>query len=506
MKNYFKAHTIGIVLIVVFSFLYTIHLGRDYLTDWDECIIVEQAKEMRETGNFFTNFWNNKPLLEKPPLNAVLTQIPFLFGVNEFNARIPMVVYGGLLVLLIYYFSFKYISTIAGIISVLLFFGNNLFSVYMRHVNTDIGFTLFSFGAFVLWYEYLIDDKKPKTFVVLSGLLCGLAVLMKGLSITPYLAAFFMTGLLIQGKKSIIPFFYLILSFFILILPWHMYQYLKYGNEFLYVYFYEHLWKRSRYPVDFHFEGRLFYIKTIFRYFHTLLIAITVPFVLLLKRLFRLVVESNYKNKKVRTDIIRKFIIENRSLLALTVMFFIPLIMITNVRTRILWYVMPIFPYIILLVVFGITFFIKKVKRYKYLVGVLLFLVIITLVIREVNLNVNVVKKARDTNDKYETFKHVKNLQYKEIGYLVPEMERLSASILSPKLKLSTTFIFGGNPCARYYTNKKIHYYYSLDDFNKSLVRKIPFMIFTTDEGKIKQINKKVLYRNNSLIVFVPEI
>lgn len=504
VKRYFKSNIVAILLVIAFFFVYSINLGRDYLTDWDECVIVQQAKEMKKSGNLLTNFWNGEPLLEKPPLNAVLTQIPFLFGINEFNARIFIALYGAILSYLIYIFADKYVNRVVGIISILLFFGNNMFSVYMRHVNTDIGFTLFSFGAFLLWVIFLNKKDNLVIKVVLSGILCGLAVLIKGLSITPYLVSFFIIGLIIKREKSIIPFCILLCSFLVTILPWHLYQFIKYKNEFLYVYFYEHLWKRSRFPVDFHFEGRLFYIKKIIEYFRHLLLFIFIPIILSIKNLYKIFISDKLKtNFLVRLN---KFVEENQLLIVIMIMVLLPLFMLVNVRTRILWYIMPVFPFIILLISFSIYKLIelfnnKGIKRFL-LIFILLILIYESFI--QIKLNVNPFSKEISYNEKerYDVFLKAKDLKINKIKYLVWEPERVAEAILPSESRLSTTFRFGGNPCAVYYSDKKILYEYSLEEFIKNLRKDDYFVMYKDDFEKLKDVNKVKIYSNINFGIF----
>ena len=66
--NIIKRHW-QIIVIVLFLFVtLTLRLGRDQFLDWDECIFAQQAKEMKISGQFLTNYWNHVRLFEKPPL------------------------------------------------------------------------------------------------------------------------------------------------------------------------------------------------------------------------------------------------------------------------------------------------------------------------------------------------------------------------------------------------------------------------------------------------------
>ena len=74
----------GVVGFVALSFWYD--LGGYALLDNNEGIYAQIAREMLESGNYVTPFFNGMPYLEKPPLLFWLTALSYqLFGVSECN-------------------------------------------------------------------------------------------------------------------------------------------------------------------------------------------------------------------------------------------------------------------------------------------------------------------------------------------------------------------------------------------------------------------------------------
>src|SRR5215213_9765135 len=76
-------------------------LGNGSLSDWDESIYAQQAKEMVQRGDWMTPYWGYDLWLNKPPLYLWSAALLFqFFGVSEFWARLPSALSGIALVLL----------------------------------------------------------------------------------------------------------------------------------------------------------------------------------------------------------------------------------------------------------------------------------------------------------------------------------------------------------------------------------------------------------------------
>ena len=190
-------------------------------------------------------------------------QLPLLFGESEFWLRSISVLFGLALLSVVYAAAYRFYNLRTAITAVLILLTGNLFVGYMTKLNTDIPYSFFVFTGVVCW----ILSYKKSGLAWISGLLLGLAVLEKGLSVTPYIAALFFTLFIDLKKQYVLNFGKLLLAFLITILPWHLYQYVTNGNAFLQVYFFEHIIKRATQPVEFHYEGRLFYTKLLWQNF-----------------------------------------------------------------------------------------------------------------------------------------------------------------------------------------------------------------------------------------------
>ncbi|NTU74061.1 phospholipid carrier-dependent glycosyltransferase [Candidatus Roizmanbacteria bacterium] len=482
MYNLFRSRYFPLfIILLVFGFLFTFHLNRDPLTDWDECVYAQEGIEMHQTGNWIVNQWNKMPVFEKPPLNTILLQ-PFLFvSDTEAATRLPMVIMSLTLAVLIYTFALHYFSKRVAIMATLLLFISQLIVVYSFHVNTDMGFTLFTFAGFYLW----ICSRENSRFSYLSGIFFGLAALNKGLSVVPYLGALGFLALLTLQKEQIVNIIKTTVMFFLTILPWHLYMHLRYGWQFWHVYFVEHILQRSRYPIDFHLEGRLFYLKQIAKNTLPWLLFCVAPLIAILQHGTHLCSLLNLKT----------FVKKHYVILAVFLLIIIPLISITRVRTRIAWYAMPLYPFLAIFIAYSIDLVLQKLKKNIYTYIVLLFLSTQALFL--IWKETAPLQMQRTTDNRYAVLMKSSQYPQKDLYYLVWYSERVADAILPKEQRTSTTFTYGGNPCAVYYSRKKVHYYYSTIAFQKQIShQKGLYLIQNGDKGILKGISYKVLYEN----------
>ena len=69
------------------------------LVDETEPLFAEAARQMYETGDWITPYFNGEPLFDKPPLIYWLIVLGFrIFGVNEWAVRLPSALAGAALV------------------------------------------------------------------------------------------------------------------------------------------------------------------------------------------------------------------------------------------------------------------------------------------------------------------------------------------------------------------------------------------------------------------------
>lgn len=133
------------LLITVIALIFISVIGRDHLLDWDECVFAQEAKEMLSTRDFLTYHWNGVRLFEKPPLTGWIISFFYLFGIDEFTARLPATLGGISLLIAVYVFSVRFFNKRTALLSALILLSTQFFTVYTIRINSDIFFTLFTF-------------------------------------------------------------------------------------------------------------------------------------------------------------------------------------------------------------------------------------------------------------------------------------------------------------------------------------------------------------------------
>ncbi len=480
-----------ILILVVAGFMMFFRLGRDSFWDWDECIYSQYGKTMKLTGNFLTNQWLGQARLEKPPLYSWLLQVPYLFGINEFNARVLSVIATFVLLIFVYFFAKKFFSERVAVLSTLLMLTAETLVVYSIRVNTDTFFTLFIFLGFFFW---ILSDKKSK-FSYLSGLFFASSVMVKGLGITAYLTAIFLSILINFKREKFMNFIKMLSSFLVLIVPWHIYEYFTYGNQFIHVYIVENLIQRAKNPIEFHFGGRLFYIKLAYEELQPWILAI------IILPLFYLLKLKKYLSLKAAGKELRS----KEILFTLLLLIIIPFISISSIQTKIAWYLMPIYPFLAIFLAYSLDLLLKNIRHHFLSTGLMwLFILLIAtdafwLLYRETKFY----QSYPDISPRNKVAIISRNYPQKSLDYLVQFSERRGRETLAPNLTTSTTFVYGGNACAVYYSDKKVNYYYSTTDFVQRVKRGGGlYLIENGDLHFINQLPVKTLYKNSDFKLF----
>jgi 4-amino-4-deoxy-L-arabinose transferase-like glycosyltransferase len=481
-KNYWQ---IFLILLII-GVLFLARADKGYLEDWDECIYAQYAREMKNTGQLLTYQWNGNFIFEKAPLYGLLMQIPYFFGVNEFTSRFLSVIFGMILLIFMYFFVQRNFSKLTALMSITILLTSQAFIQAMYKVNTDIGFILYSFLGFYFWEESI---KKPK-YIYLSGFFYALAALHKGLIILFYLFAIFVT--LFTHKKRIIYINYIkvICIFLVFILPWHIYQILVHGNDFIQVYFIDNLLIRSTYSI--------FPEKTLFFYFKEIHYNFFPWYVSIIFFVFTITIKffiTRYRNISYK-----------REILDVSILLVVVFVLLSIVRTKINIYIMPLYPLLAVLMAycFDVGFvnkkILNKIKLLEFFYALILFHALLTVINETI-----FVKDITYAQTSYDAFMHINNYSHKDLEYLVDPYYRSIKKSPGVKKTIPAQFAYGEKPCVAFYTNKHINLYYSINDFKHKIINsnsKGLFLINKNDEYLINHLLLNVLYKNNGYIIF----
>ena len=346
MKRFSK---LFLFIFAFFAFSMLLHLGRDLLFDWDECLYGQYAKEMVQSGHFLTNIWNGYIDLQKPPLYSWLLQLPLLFGRNEFTLRI-LTVFGALgIITSTYLFAKKYFSEFVAILSVLILLCAELFVIYSTKMTTDMLYTLFIFLGVWSWlHSGQKGVSRSKIYVLCSGILFGLAIMVKGIGALQFLLALFIALFLNFNKKRLLDFIRVCAICAAVVIPWHLITYLTYGDRFIKVYIFDNIIKRSRYPIEFHRERIWFYFVLLYRELSPWIFAF---FIFPITSFFNLLKTKKWGFKKYEM------------VYTILLLIIIPLASITRVQTRIAWYALPIYPFLAIYLAYNLDLLIRRLSN-----------------------------------------------------------------------------------------------------------------------------------------------
>ncbi len=424
------------IFLLSIYFVLMINLGRDALFDWDEGIYGELGRQMTLTKDFLISSWNGAPWLEKPPGIAWVSGLGiFLFGPSSYGARFFMPLIAVYVLYVVYRIgthlgSYKHGLLAAGILA-----GFNLFLGRTRAVNTDMPL-LASIATTIL---FLLENR-PAWWVALS--IFG-GVWFKGiaglLSVIIALPLF-----LTKSKKYLVS---LLVVSSLLIIPWHLYAYLKHGQDFLTPYFFEQVLRRATAQIEFHFEPRWYYFTYLYENLGLgVLLVAGIGMLSLVQKFF-----TSSKNRWLYASILWWALA--------------PLAIFTLAKTRLFWYILPIYPALSLL----IAEIIGRFSTTKVQQRVLLILSIGVLAqgLLTASRSVEIDKKTAVMPDRLAVVSSLSSMSDQKLAILVPESERLAEALLPEVAKLTSSFRYGGMPSIVFYYQGPVEFYYNIDLFRE---------------------------------------
>jgi 4-amino-4-deoxy-L-arabinose transferase-like glycosyltransferase len=269
MRWLISAGVFGLALVLLFY-----QLGGGSLYDWDEAIYAQAAKEMLYSRDWGTMTWDGYPFFHKPPLYFWLTALTYhVIGINELAARFWAALFGFGVVGLTFILGLRLRSWAVGTGAALLLLGvdHAYYSQWWNFLSLSrVGTmdTALTFWIMVaLWLAW--EAERRPWLLALIGLPVGLAILTKA---WPGLFAVVIVVLyrVLATKTSARANGYWAVAGLLavgLILPWHLWQYSRYGQPFLREYIGFNLVERAFQALEEHGGGPLFYLDVVRRGF-----------------------------------------------------------------------------------------------------------------------------------------------------------------------------------------------------------------------------------------------
>jgi len=356
-----------LLLAVLAATLIFWRLGEGSLSDYDEADYAQSAREMLWWNDLFTPRWNGMEFFDKPPLALWLTALAYeILGVNEFSARLVSATSGVLTVLLVYLLGramFGSRATGLGAAVMLLTISRNLFSHSYNFVSLarvgQLDMLLILLMTLSVWLAWRAQ-RDPKALIWL-GIPLGLGLMAK--SIAGFMAygivgLFFLTSYCLRADRAERPPWWWrketlwgILLSAVAALPWHVGQLLIWGRRF---------W--NSYMVSLtvgyvtgdqgHTQDAFFYLRSLQRGFPVLYPVVALAVAYGVYRVLRhtLSPQSAGEGRAVDSHHLQdEGVPEDRAILLLLCWTAVPFVLYNLSRSKIGWYMIPIYPALTLL-------------------------------------------------------------------------------------------------------------------------------------------------------------
>jgi 4-amino-4-deoxy-L-arabinose transferase-like glycosyltransferase len=322
-------------------------LGKTHLIPWDEAIYAKIAKNMVTGKSYLSQtWWGGLPWFEKPPFYMwSMALFMKILGFTELAARLPSAIFGLGTVILVYLMGvhiFK--DKVVGFLSGFALLTTFHFLYYSRASMLDVTSTFFV--TLSLYVYFLVSGNRVKTGKpspkpwqnpwTLAGLSCGFAVLTKGVVGFLPIPIIFLNEIINEGYlkepfsrvrwKNYWTFGLACIAVF---LPWHLIMYVQYGNEFLNNYIGYHVITRATQEIE--DKG-----MPIWWYLEVMKVSMRIWFVVLLAAFPFAVYVGFWKDYKSY----RFLVIWSVFVLAL----------FSLAKSKLVWYIMPIYPAVSLMV------------------------------------------------------------------------------------------------------------------------------------------------------------
>lgn len=412
-KYYFIFFTL---IMLVIGYICFKNLGAFPVQDWDEARHGVSAYEMFKNNEYIVNTYNysNDYWNLKPPMSFWAIIMFFkIFGVSVFSMRLYSAISMFLTILIVGIFIVKRYGKLEGLLALVIF--STASPLYLSHMgrsgDADSIYVLF-FTLAMLFMIYIGEKSKALYF---SGLFFALAFLTKSwhaFSIVAVGGLF----LLFTGeikKMKLKQWILFIASFIVPILLWIFARIYKDGTHFLTEMIRYDLLERSKNPLEGHVGPITFY----FDY----MISNNTELILLILLVIMLTIILFYKNSKIK----------KHDLIAFVLWGVIPFALFTYAKTKIAWYIIPVYVPLFIIASIAIGKLLKE-KKFPLIFKLVIIVLFLGFSARDTKNNISVVRHPN--TDVVQNFISNNLVKHKEIyntkAYIEIEDDKWSQSRL----------------------------------------------------------------------------
>ena len=250
MAAYVPRHLLLLTCVCALTFLAA--LGRPALTDSDEGFYAESAREMVESGDWLTPYYNYEPRFEKPVLYYWMAAGAYLVGgPSPGAARLPSALAGFGLVLVTFFCARRWCGDSAGLLAGIIAATSSAGIAMAHQALPDLPLAFFVATAVWTALVGLFDDPRgasaPRSrlpWLLAAALAAAGAMLMKGPVGPVLVAAVLLPVMLIERRRSgawlrARPAHLLAASavFLAAVVPWYAAMTAEHGTAYLYRFF-----------------------------------------------------------------------------------------------------------------------------------------------------------------------------------------------------------------------------------------------------------------------------
>lgn len=312
-------------------------LGSTHFIPWDEAVYAKIAKNMVNTGEYTVLNWNlGSVWFEKPPLYIWLAALSMkIFGITEFAARLPSALFGFFTLFLVYKFGKRMFNKTSAFIAALVMVTTTQYLYYARAAMMDVSVTFFITLAIYYYYKTFSEKGKLRNWlwiglaIGLGGMIKSIVGLLPILVIGTYELILYVTKEKRLTKKVLREYAVTAASSMAIFFPWHIEMFRRFGGGFINNYLIYHIIIRGTSEIE--QKGRPFWW-----YLIALKVSMRIWFVVLLGAF--------------PFSLIKGFFKKSRNHIFLILWALVIFVFFSSAKSKIVWYIIPIYPVLSLMV------------------------------------------------------------------------------------------------------------------------------------------------------------